>query len=274
MSLGGADRDVAEPPAGSSRRSRRRRSPGASHRTTSACCTTRSAGARCSPAPSPRATSSRRSSSMRRPARFDARCLADGIAVAPGETLWSERFARSTSPATRTTSSHATATRSAREMGARVPRQTPAGLVLLVLLLHAGHRGRRRPQPALPRTAPPRAADPDGADRRRLPGRHRRLADRRTRSSRAAWRWLASEIKQRRLHARPLARAVPAGRDRRSTFAEHPDWVVRDDGGEPVVAHAQLAAHELRARRLASRRAGLARRICSARSATAGATTT
>ena len=95
---------------------------------------------------------------------FDARCLTDGIAVAPGETLWSERILIDVS-------GHPNAQLErygdalGREMGARVPSKTPAGWCSWYYFYTQRHGGGCRPQPALPRTTSARTADRHGADR-------------------------------------------------------------------------------------------------------------
>ena len=75
--------------------------------------------------------------------------------------------------------------------------------------------------------------------------------------------WLASEIKSAGytpgLWLAPFLLAESS-----QTFAEHPDFVERGADGAPVVAKHNWERDELRPRRLAPGRAGVARRSCSA----------
>jgi alpha-galactosidase len=164
---------------------------------------------------------------------IDARCLADGIAVAPGETLWSEWIAVDlTGHPNDQLARYGDAL--GRMMGARLPAQTPAGWcswyyfytnvteddVVRNLRFLEQHR----------RELPVQTVQIDD-------GYQSDIGDWLTVNEKFphGMAWLASEIK--RAGYTPglwLAPFLLAESSR--TFAEHPDWVVRDESGEPIVA--------------------------------------
>lgn len=164
---------------------------------------------------------------------LDARCLADGVAVAPGETLWSEWVAIDLARGpNEQLERYGEAL--GRMMGARVPASTPAGwcswyyfftgvteddVVRNVRFLE-GHR----------RELPVQTVQIDD-------GYQADIGDWLTVNEKFphGMGWLASEIK--RAGYTPglwLAPFLLAESSR--TYAEHPDWVVRDDAGQPVLA--------------------------------------
>ena len=164
---------------------------------------------------------------------IDVRCLADGIAVAPGETLWSERVAIDLA-------GHPNAQLErygealGREMGARVPRVQPAGWcswyyfftqvteedVVRNLRFVESHR----------RELPVQTIQIDD-------GYQSDIGDWLTVNEKFphGMGWLASQIK-RAGYAPGLWLAPFLLAETSKTFAEHPDWAVRAAGGEPVMA--------------------------------------
>ncbi len=164
---------------------------------------------------------------------FDARCLTDGISVAPGETLWSERILVDVS-------GHPNAQLErygdalGREMGARVPATTPAGWcswyyfytqvteddVVRNLRFLAQHR----------RELPIDTVQIDD-------GYQADIGDWLTVNEKfpRGMQWLASEIK-RDGYIPGIWTAPFLLSESSRVFAEHPDWIVRDDAGAPVLA--------------------------------------
>jgi alpha-galactosidase len=164
---------------------------------------------------------------------IDARCLADGVPLAPGETLWSERVlidlaGRPNEQLERYGDALS------RLMGARVPEKTPAGWCSWYYFFTAV------------------TEDDIVRNLRFLEGHRRELPidtvqiDDGYQADIGDWlitnekfphgmAWLASEIKGAGftpgLWLAPFLIA-----DQSKTFAAHPDWVVRGDDGEPVVA--------------------------------------
>jgi alpha-galactosidase len=164
---------------------------------------------------------------------IDARCLADGIAVAPGETLWSERVAVDlVGHPNEQLERYGDAL--AREMGARAPKPAPAGWcswyyfytqvteedVVRNLRFIESHRGE----------LPIQAVQIDD-------GYQADIGDWLTTNGKfpRGMAWLASEIK-RAGYTPGIWTAPFLLAESSRTFAEHPDWVIRDDGGAPVVA--------------------------------------
>ncbi len=164
---------------------------------------------------------------------LDARCLTDGITVAPGETVWSERLlidviGRPNAQLERYGDALG------REMRARVPTKTPSGWcswyyfytqvseVDIVRNLRALERLRRE----LP-------IDTVQID----DGYQSDIGDWLIVNEKfpRGMGWLASEIKNAGytpgLWLAPFLLAESS-----QTFARHPDWVVRGDDGEPVLA--------------------------------------
>ena len=164
---------------------------------------------------------------------LDARCLTDGISVTPGETVWSERLLIDVT-------GHPNAQLErygdalGREMHARVPAKTPAGWCSwyyfytqvteddIVRNLRFLERQRRE----LP-------IDTVQID----DGYQSDIGDWLTVNEKfpRGMGWLASEIKNAGytsgLWLAPFLLAESS-----TTFALHPDWVVRDDDGAPVLA--------------------------------------
>jgi alpha-galactosidase len=164
---------------------------------------------------------------------IDARCLADGVTVAPGETLWSEWIAVDlTGHPNDQLARYGDAL--GRMMGARVPAATPAGWCSWYYFytnvteddVVRNLRFLERHRPELP-VQTVQIDDGYQAD----------IGDWLTVNEKFphGMAWLASEIK--RAGYTPglwLAPFLLAESSR--TFAQHPDWVVRDESGEPVVA--------------------------------------
>ena len=164
---------------------------------------------------------------------IDVRCLADGIAVAPGDTLWSERVAIDvTGHPNEQLARYGDAL--ATEMGARVPARMPAGWcswyyyftqvteddIVRNLRFIEQHR----------RELPIQTVQLDD-------GYQADIGDWLTVNEKFphGMAWLASEI--RRAGYTPGIWTAPFLLAETSrTFAEHPEWVVRDDAGAPVVA--------------------------------------
>lgn len=164
---------------------------------------------------------------------FDARCLADGVALAPGETLWSERIAIDvTGHPNEQLERYGDAL--GREMGARVPAKTPAGWCSWYYF-YTG------------------VTEDDIVRNLRFLEQHRRelpidtvqiddgyqadIGDWLTENEKFphGMGWLASEIKKAGftpgLWLAPFLLSESS-----KTFAQHPEWVVRGDDGEPVLA--------------------------------------
>ena len=164
---------------------------------------------------------------------FDARCLADGTTVPQGATLWSERILIDVT-------GHPNAQLErygdalGREMGARVPATTPAGWCSWYYFYT-------------------QVTEDDIVRNLRFLEQHRRelpidtvQIDDGYQSDIGDWltvnekfprgmQWLASEIKTAGytpgLWLAPFLLAETS-----KTFAAHPDWIVRDDAGAPVLA--------------------------------------
>ncbi len=164
---------------------------------------------------------------------IDARCLADGIAVAPGETLWSERVAVDVAGhPNEQLERYGEAL--AREMGARAPKEAPAGWcswyyfftqiteddVVRNLRFIESHR----------RELPIQAVQIDD-------GYQADIGDWLTVNEKFphGMAWLASEIK-RAGYIPGIWTAPFLLADTSKTFAEHPGWVIRDQSGAPVTA--------------------------------------
>jgi alpha-galactosidase len=165
--------------------------------------------------------------------QIDARCLADGVTVAPGETLWSERFAIDL-VGTPNDQLERYGDALAREMDARVPATTPSGWcswyyfytgvteddVLRNLRFLERHR----------RELPIATVQIDDGYQADI-GDWLSANEKFPRGMRA----LASEIKgagfQAGIWLAPFLVAESS-----QTYASHRDWVVRDVQGEPVVA--------------------------------------
>ncbi len=165
--------------------------------------------------------------------RIDARCLADGVPLAPGETLWSERFAiDATGAPNAQLERYGDAL--ARCMGACVPAKTPAGWCSWYYFFT-------------------NVTEDDVVRNLRFLEQHRRempidtvqiddgyqadIGDWLTANEKFphGMAWLASEI-TRAGYTPGLWLAPFLISDRSKTFAEHPEFVVRGDDGEPVVA--------------------------------------
>ena len=164
---------------------------------------------------------------------FDARCLTDGISVAPGETLWSERVLIDVI-------GHPNAQLErygdalGREMGARVPAKTPAGWCSWYYFYT-------------------QVTEDDVVRNLRFLEQHRRelpidtvQIDDGYQADIGDWLtvnekfphgmgWLASEIKKAG-YTPGLWLAPFLLSESSKTFAQHPEWVVRDDDGAPVLA--------------------------------------
>ncbi len=163
----------------------------------------------------------------------DARCLADGIALAPGETLWSERMTIDLCGAPNDQLERY-GEALGREMGARVPIATPAGWcswyyfytgvteddVVRNLRFLDSHR----------RELPVDTVQIDD-------GYQADIGDWLTVNEKFphGMKWLASEIRAAGytpgIWLAPFLLAESS-----KTYAAHPDWVVRDASGAPVVA--------------------------------------
>jgi alpha-galactosidase len=164
---------------------------------------------------------------------IDVRCLADGVPVAPGETLWSERVEIDlTGHPNAQLERYGEAL--GREMGARAPKAAPAGWcswyyfftqvteedVVRNLRFLESHR----------RELPVQTVQIDD-------GYQSDIGDWLTVNEKfpQGMGWLASEIK-RAGYAPGLWLAPFLLAETSKTFAAHPDWVVRGGGGEPVMA--------------------------------------
>jgi alpha-galactosidase len=164
---------------------------------------------------------------------IDARCLADGLSVAPGETLWSEWVAVDlTGHPNDQLARYGEAL--GRMMGARVRAAAPAGWcswyyfytnvteddVVRNLRFLEQHR----------RELPVQTVQIDD-------GYQADIGDWLTVNEKFphGMAWLASEI-TRAGYTPGLWLAPFLLAESSRTFAEHPDWVVRDESGEPVVA--------------------------------------
>jgi alpha-galactosidase len=164
---------------------------------------------------------------------LDVRCLADGTSVAPGETLWSERvLVDVTGHPNEQLERYGDAL--GRAMSARVPANTPAGWCSWYYF-YTG------------------VTEDDIVRNLRFLEQHRRelpldtvQIDDGYQADIGDWLtvnekfphgmgWLASEIKKAG-YTPGLWLAPFLLSESSKTFAEHPDWVVRDDGGEPVLA--------------------------------------
>ena len=164
---------------------------------------------------------------------FDARCLADGITVGTGETVWSERFAIDLC-------GHPNAQLErygdalGREMSARIPAKTPAGWcswyyfyttvteddVIRNLRFLEQHR----------RELPIDTVQIDD-------GYQADIGDWLTVNEKFphGMEWLASEIK-RAGYTPGLWLAPFLVAQSSQTFAQHPEWMIRDAAGKPAVA--------------------------------------
>ncbi len=164
---------------------------------------------------------------------FDARCLADGTTIPQGATLWSERILIDVT-------GHPNAQLErygdalGREMGARVPAATPAGWCSWYYFYT-------------------QVTEEDVVRNLRFLEQHRRelpidtvqiddgyqadIGDWLTVNEKfpRGMAWLASEIKSAGytpgVWLAPLLLAETS-----KTFGAHPDWIIRDAGGEPVLA--------------------------------------
>jgi len=164
---------------------------------------------------------------------FDVRCLADGITPAPGETLWSERVLVDVSGRPNAQLERY-GDALAREMGARVPAVTPAGwcswYYFYTQVTEADIVRNLRFLEAHRRELPIDTVQIDD-------GYQADIGDWLTANEKfpRGMAWLASEIKKAGytpgLWLAPFLLAETS-----KTFAEHPDWVVRDGAGEPVLA--------------------------------------
>jgi alpha-galactosidase len=164
---------------------------------------------------------------------LDARCLADGVPLAPGETLWSERMLIDVSGhPNEQLERYGDAL--ARLMGARVPEKTPAGWCSWYYFFTG-------------------VTEDDIVRNLRFLEQHRRelpvdivqiddgyqpdIGDWLTTNEKFphGMAWLASEI--RKSGYTPGLWVAPFFVAETSTsFAEHPEWVVRGDDGEPALA--------------------------------------
>lgn len=164
---------------------------------------------------------------------FDVRCLADGITLAPGETLWSERVLVDVS-------GHPNAQLErygdalAREMGARVPVVTPAGwcswYYFYTQVTEADVVRNLRFLEAHRRELPIDTVQIDDGYQADI-GDWLSVNEKFPRGM----AWLASEIKNAG-YTPGLWLAPFLLSESSSTFARHPGWVVRDEDGAPVLA--------------------------------------
>lgn len=165
---------------------------------------------------------------------LDARCLADGAPVAPGETLWSERFAVDvTGHPNEQLARYGEAL--GREMGARVPADTPSGWCSWYYFYTAvteddivrNLRFLERQRRELP-------VDTVQID----DGYQAGIGDWLTTNEKfpRGMAWLAREIKSAGytpgLWLAPFLLAESS-----KTFEEHPDWAVRTAAGGPATAN-------------------------------------
>lgn len=165
--------------------------------------------------------------------QIDARCLADGIAVAPGQTLWSERIAidlcgRPNDQLERYGAALA------REMGARVPAVTPSGwcswYYFYTTVTEADVVRNLRFLEARRREFPIDTVQIDD-------GYQADIGDWLTTNEKFpnGMQWLAAEIKS--AGCMPGIWLAPFLVSQHSqTFAAHPEWMVRDEAGAPAVA--------------------------------------
>jgi alpha-galactosidase len=164
---------------------------------------------------------------------FDARCLADGIPLAPGETLWSERILVDVTGHPNEQLERYGGVLG-HEMHARVPRTTPAGWCSWYYFYTQVNENdvtrnlrfleQHRRELPIDTVQIDDGYQADIGDWLIVNEKFPRGMD-----------WLAAEIK--RAGYTPglwLAPFLLAESSR--TFAEHPDWVVRGHGGEPVLA--------------------------------------
>jgi alpha-galactosidase len=164
---------------------------------------------------------------------LDARCLADGIALQPGETAWSERFAIDLAGhPNEQLERYGDAL--GRMMRARVPERTPSGWcswyyfftgvteddIIRNLRFLEQHR----------RELPIETVQIDD-------GYQADIGDWLTANEKFphGMQWLATEIK-RAGYTPGLWLAPFLLAESSKTFAAHPDWVVRGDDGEPALA--------------------------------------
>jgi alpha-galactosidase len=164
---------------------------------------------------------------------IDARCLADGAPLAAGETLWSERFAIDVTGAPNAQLERY-GDALARCMGARVPAKTPAGWCSwYYFFTNVTEDDVVRNLRFLERHRREMAIDTVQID----DGYQADIGDWLTANEKFphGMAWLASEIK-RAGYTPGLWLAPFLISDRSRTFAEHPEFVVRGDDGEPVVA--------------------------------------
>jgi alpha-galactosidase len=164
---------------------------------------------------------------------LDARCLADGVPLAPGETLWSERMLIDVAGhPNEQLERYGDAL--ARLMGARVPEKTPAGWCSWYYFFTG-------------------VTEDDIVRNLRFLEQHRRelpvdivqiddgyqpdIGDWLTTNEKFphGMAWLASEIK-RAGYTPGLWVAPFFVAETSRSFAEHPEWVVRGDDGEPALA--------------------------------------
>lgn len=164
---------------------------------------------------------------------IDARCLADGLPLAPGETLWSERIAIDLTGGPNDQLERYGALLG-REMGARVPAKTPSGWCSWYYYFTT-------------------ASEDDIIGNLRVLERHRRelpidtvqiddgyqadIGDWLTANEKFphGMRWLASEIK-RAGYTPGLWLAPFLIAETSKTFAAHPEFAVRGPDGEPATA--------------------------------------
>lgn len=164
---------------------------------------------------------------------IDARCLGDGVAIHPGETLWSERIAVDLC-GTPNEQLERYGDALAREMGARVPPRTPSGWCSWYYFFTA-------------------VTEDDVVRNLRFLEQHRRELPVETvqiddgyQADIGDWlsvnekfprgmQWLAAEIK-RAGYTPGLWLAPFLLSEHSQTLAQHPDWIVRDAAGEPIVA--------------------------------------
>ncbi|TAK67117.1 MAG: alpha-galactosidase, partial [Dehalococcoidia bacterium] len=164
---------------------------------------------------------------------MDVRCLADGVAVATGETLWSERVAVDVvGHPNEQLERYGDAL--GREMGARAPREAPAGwcswYYFFTQVTEEDIVRNLRFIESHQRELPIQLVQIDD-------GYQGDIGDWLTVNEKFphGMAWLASEIKRAGyipgIWTAPFLLAETS-----RTFAEHPQWVIRDDAGAPVVA--------------------------------------
>ncbi len=165
--------------------------------------------------------------------RIDARCLTDGIGVAPGETLWSERMAIDvvgTPNDQLARYGEALGTL----MGARLPQRTPSGwcswyyfyqdVTEVDVLRNLRFLERHRREMPVETVQIDDGYQADIGDWLRVNEKFPH-----------GMQWLAAEIK-RAGYTPGLWLAPFLLAESSKTYAEHPDWAVRDDSGAPALA--------------------------------------